>query len=179
MQDVAVELFWGKRIAAAVPTEPERPNKGKQTKSMHVLEGVRPPKFLAERVIVNEEVVMEERDGSGIPRVTGQAACAETACIVREICDNRFNDLRGKLGEWGRARRKKLRGSTPGAHPPDRGLASVPNSFGEYLDHCGGGHDYVNGAMRSARVVRIPDNEDVGVFFVGIAFLLQGVDFCF
>ena len=65
-------------------------------------DGVRPPKSLAEEVSADEEVGVKVRGGSDVPGVTSQAACTETAGVVGEIRDDRFDDL---LGEFGGGRR--------------------------------------------------------------------------
>ena len=105
-----VEQLRGKLAPVVNGTKPERPDEGKQITGVHVLDRVRPPKFSTEEVFVDEKVGMKVRDGGDVPRVTSQAACTETAGVVGEICDDRFNDL---LGEFGGASRRGLGRGTP------------------------------------------------------------------
>jgi len=79
---------------------------------MRAPETIRPLKLLAPAV-VDEKVVMEVRDGSDVPRVTGQGACAETADVVAKICDDHFDDLQGEPGGRRRAGQRCLRRGTP------------------------------------------------------------------
>ena len=97
-----VEQLRGKLVTVANGTNPKRPDKGKQIMGVHVPDGVGPPKSSAEELFVDEKVGIKVRDGSDVPGVTSQAACTETADVVGEICDDRFDDL---LGEFGGGRR--------------------------------------------------------------------------
>ena len=101
--------------------DPERLDKGKQTKLVHVLEGIGPPQVSAGEVGVNEKIVMEMRNGGDVPGATGQGTCTETAHVVDEIGDDHVNDLLRKPGGGGHVRRGGLRRKTPGKHPSDYG----------------------------------------------------------
>ena len=41
---------------------------------------------------------MEVRDGSNVPGITGQGACAETAYVVGKIGDDHFDEFERKSG---------------------------------------------------------------------------------
>ena len=73
---------------------------------------------------------MEVGGGSDVPGVTSEGTRAKAARIIGEVSDDHFNDLRGKPGKWGRARRRRPRG-TPGTYPPDSGPAPIPDPLGE------------------------------------------------
>lgn len=116
---------------SVIPTDIERLDEGKQTEPTHAPEWIGPPKLLAPDAVADEEVVMEMRDGGDVPRVTCQGARAETGHIVDETADDNSNDLQGKSGGGGAGCRGGLKRSTPGTHPLDSGLTSIPNSFDE------------------------------------------------
>ena len=100
---MVVELLWRKRATAGGrSTEPELPDKGKQTKCVHAPDGVRPPKSWAKELFADEKVEVKVRGGSDVPGVTSQAAGTETVGVVGEMHDDRLNDL---LGEFGGGRR--------------------------------------------------------------------------
>jgi hypothetical protein len=70
---------------------------------------------------------METRNGGNVPGVTGQGACAETACVIGKIGNDYFNDLLGKPDCRGQAHHRDLWRNTLGMHPPNSGLSLVPN----------------------------------------------------
>ena len=51
----------------------------------------------------------------------GQGACEETGCVIDEVGDDHFDDLRRDPGDRTRACHRSLRVSTPRAHSPDSG----------------------------------------------------------
>ena len=102
-----------------------------------MLNGIRPPVFFAPAVDSSDKGVMEAGGGSNVPGITGQGACAETACVVDEISDDYFNDLKGKPGGRGWACRRGPWGDIPSL---DSGQSSMPNPLDEQLDRCGSNH---------------------------------------
>jgi len=81
--------------------EPELPDKGKQTKRVHVLDGIGPTKRLDQGVNRNGKGVMKMRNSGDVPGGTGQGACAKTAHVVDKIGDDRFDNLPRKPGSRG------------------------------------------------------------------------------
>jgi len=109
------QQLWGKPnglIPVASPVDPEPLDQGKQTKHVHVPEGIGPPEFLVQRADVNDKGVMERMNGGDVPGITGEGTCAEATCVINEVGDNHFDDLLGKPGGRGRACRGGLWGST-------------------------------------------------------------------
>ena len=95
VQDVTVEPLWGNFVAVG-PTDPECLDEGKQAKSVHTLETITPLKFSFPGV-ADEEIVMEVRDSSNVPGVTGQGACEEAAYVVGKIGDDNFDNFQRKF----------------------------------------------------------------------------------
>ena len=85
-------------IDAVAPMDPEPLDRGKQTKSIHVRDGIVPPGL---SVDVNGKGVIEIRDNSDVPGVIYKSACAEAAGVVYEIGNDHFDDLQGKFGGRG------------------------------------------------------------------------------
>ena len=81
------------------PTDPEFFDQGKQTKSVHIREWHRPPKYLVSvgPVIIewSEKGVMELGNRSNVPGIAGQGTRAETRDVVDEWGDDHFDDLQG------------------------------------------------------------------------------------
>ena len=94
--------------------EPELLDQGKQTKRVHMPDGIGPQKFSSIIPIeVNGKGVVEMRNSGDIPRVTGLGACAETASVISKIGDDDFDDLQGKPGGRRTVRCRGLQGNTP------------------------------------------------------------------
>ena len=75
---------------------------GKQTEPAVILEWCRPLESL--QMIWSqwsEESVAKMRDRGDVPRVTGQGARPKTACVVKKMGDDHFDNLKGKLGGYG------------------------------------------------------------------------------
>jgi len=134
---MAVEPRLGKCVAVG-PTDPECLDEGKQAKSVYGPETIRPPTLWAPGV-ANEKVVMEMRDGSDVPGVTGQGACEKTVYVVVKIGDDLFDNLQGEFGGRGRACHRSLRRSIPVIHLVDSCFSSIPKSLGKQLTRCSGG----------------------------------------
>ena len=81
------------------PTDPEFFDQGKQTKSVHIREWHRPPKYLVSvgPAIIewSEKGVMELGNRSNVPGIAGQGTRAETRDVVDEWGDDHFDDLQG------------------------------------------------------------------------------------
>ena len=79
------------------PTDPEFFDQGKQTKSVHIRECLRPPKYLVSGGPVtiewSEKGVMELGNRSNVPGIAGQGTRAETWDVVDERGDDHFDDL--------------------------------------------------------------------------------------
>ena len=74
--------------------DPEFLDQGKQTKVMHVQECSGPPGSpLYKTRECDGKGVMDVRNGSGVPRATGQGACEESESVIDEVGDDHFNDL--------------------------------------------------------------------------------------
>ena len=74
--------------------DPESLDRGKQTESIHVRDGVVPPGL---SVDVNGKGVIEIRNSVDVPGVTCKGACAEAAGVISEVGSDYFEDLRGKF----------------------------------------------------------------------------------
>ena len=81
------------------PTDPEFFDQGKQTKSVHIREWHRPPKYLVSGgpaiIEWSEKGVMELGNRSNVPGIAGQGTRAETRDVVDEWGDDHFDDLQG------------------------------------------------------------------------------------
>ena len=118
--------------------DPELFDQGKQTKPVHVHEGVRPhDPSPYERIGRNSEGVVEVRNGDDVPGVTGQGAREETVSVVYEMDDDHLNNLVGEPGGRGRACRGNLWRRVTRKQTLDSSSAAVPNSHGEQFDRCG------------------------------------------
>ena len=93
MQDTAVEQFLGKPnvVVPGSTVDAEFLDQGKQTKRVHVPDGIGLPEPLG--VGSNGKSLVETRNGGNVPRVTGQGACTEAVCVISEIGDDCFDDL--------------------------------------------------------------------------------------
>jgi len=90
-----VEVHWGELVVFT--TDLELLDQGKQAKNVHILNGIEPPKFFFVRVVVDRgKGVMEVGNSGDVPGVTGQGACAETACVVSKIGGDHSEDIQGK-----------------------------------------------------------------------------------
>ena len=78
--------------------------------------------------VVGRKGVMEIGDGSNVPRVTCQGACKEGVGVVEEVRNNRCHKFLRKLGDWGPARGRRLRGASI-EQVLDFGRASGTNVF--------------------------------------------------
>ena len=117
----------------------ELPDKGKQTKSVHVWEWFRPKKFVgfALEIARRDEGVVKMRDSCDVPRVTGQGTCKETAGVIDQMGNDHFDDLLGKSHGGGLACRGRFWRSTSRTYSPDSSEAPVPSSHPEQPNDCG------------------------------------------
>jgi len=120
------------------PTEPECLDEGEQAKSVHASETIRPLKIFAPGII-DVKVVMETRDGSDVPGVTGQGACEKAVYVVGKVGDDLLDDLQWESAGRGHACRRNLRRSITVIHIVESCYSSIPISFGKQLNHCSGG----------------------------------------
>jgi len=76
---------------------PELLDQGKQAKHVHILNRVEPPKFRFVRATVDHgRGVMEMGNSGDVPGTTGHGTCAESACVVYNIGNDRFEEIQGK-----------------------------------------------------------------------------------
>ena len=120
------------------PTEPECLDERKQAKFVDRLKTIRPLVIFAPGII-DDKVVMETRDGSDVPGVTGQGACKKTAYVVGKIGDDYFDDLQWESGSRGRACCRGFKRSVPVIYTVEPRYGSIPKSLGKQLNHCSGG----------------------------------------
>jgi len=93
-----------------------------QTEPVHMTEWVRPHELLCWPLGgYGGEGAVEMRNNGDVPAGTGQGAREETECVVDEIADNHFKDLRGESGSGKWTHRRSLRVSAPRANPSDSG----------------------------------------------------------
>ena len=104
---------------------------------MHASEWNRPLEFSVKEAVTHDEGVVEMGNGSDVPGVTSQGACAETVSVVEEMCEDDLDDVLGKPGGEGWACSRILWRWAHKRHFPDPDPTSVPNPLDEELDHCG------------------------------------------
>ena len=89
-------------------------DQGKQAEHVLVPDDIGPSESSIPRPVgVNDEGVMEMRNGGDVPRVTGQGACAETELVVDQVSDDDLNDVLRKAGDRGRGCGGSVRRRTP------------------------------------------------------------------
>jgi len=138
VKDLTGEAPWGKCRATGFTADPECLDEGEQTKRVLPSQRIRPMKIFAPE-FTDEKVVMEVRNGSDVPGVTGKGACAQTEYVVGKIIDDDFDDLQGEPGGRRGAWRRRLRRSIRRMLVVESGFGSIPNSLGKEFDNCGGG----------------------------------------
>jgi len=119
-----IEPSWGKPIGIeeVAFADSELLDQEKQAKPVHVQERLGPRALCRPYGgVYNSNGVMEVRDSSDVPGETSQGACEETGLIIDGMADYHFNDLLGKPGGRGRARRRHPWRKTTRVHSPDSG----------------------------------------------------------